>query len=462
MNTEQGGTSFDVRVWKVDVYNGAKRKTYRVRWAVAGQERRRGHRTAALADSFRSQLMTAARRGDAFDIATGLPLGMLRDEKAGVSWYEFACRYVDMKWPRAAATYRRGIAEALTSVTMEFLDTPVDKTAARACRSALLTWGFTPRRGAPEQPENVTERLRWLARHTRPVGDMLKHGEMRRLLDAISLKLDGTLAAATVVNRKRAVLHNALEYAVELGLIGSNPVRTVVWKAPKRVVQVDRRSVPNPAQARQLLQAVNETPRSGPHLLAFFGCMYYSALRPEEAVNLKKPNLDLPPDEGWGWLILEKAAPDAGKTWTDSGEQRDLRQLKHRAVGQVRRVPCPPELVRLLKAHLATYGVDKQGRLFRGERGGALATLTYSRVWDRARRRALGPEVAQTLLARRPYDLRHAAVSTWLAAGGEPVQIAEWAGHSVDVLLKVYAKCIDGQEHVTLARIGAYLRSESK
>ncbi|GAB3864286.1 hypothetical protein GCM10027610_112400 [Dactylosporangium cerinum] len=44
-----------------------------------------------------------------------------------------------------------------------------------------------------------------------------------------------------------------------------------------------------------------------------------------------------------------------------------------------------------------------------------------------------------------PCDLRHAAVSTWLNAGVPAPQVAEWAGHSVAVLLRVYAKCIVGQ-----------------
>ena len=60
-------------------------------------------------------------------------------------------------------------------------------------------------------------------------------------------------------------------------------------------------------------------------------------------------------------------------------------------------------------------------------------------------------------LARRPYDLRHAAVSTWLNAGVPPTQVAEWAGHSVAVLLQVYAKCLAGQEDTARRRIAAAL-----
>jgi len=36
------------------------------------------------------------------------------------------------------------------------------------------------------------------------------------------------------------------------------------------------------------------------------------------------------------------------------------------------------------------------------------------------------------------YDLRHACLSTWLSGGVYPAQVAEWAGHSVDVLLRIY------------------------
>ena len=63
-----------------------------------------------------------------------------------------------------------------------------------------------------------------------------------------------------------------------------------------------------------------------------------------------------------------------------------------------------------------------------------------------ARALALGPELAASGLARRPYDLRHAALSLWLNAGGEPAQIAGRAGNSVTVLLTVYTHCIHGRD----------------
>lgn len=39
------------------------------------------------------------------------------------------------------------------------------------------------------------------------------------------------------------------------------------------------------------------------------------------------------------------------------------------------------------------------------------------------------------------------------SAARDPVQVAEWAGRSVDVLSRVHAKCISGREHEAMRRI---------
>jgi len=60
-------------------------------------------------------------------------------------------------------------------------------------------------------------------------------------------------------------------------------------------------------------------------------------------------------------------------------------------------------------------------------------------------------------LARRPYDLRHACLSTWLNGGVAAPQVAGWAGHSVEMLLRVYAKCLDGHDEIARRRIAGAL-----
>ena len=103
----------------------------------------------------------------------------------------------------------------------------------------------------------------------------------------------------------------------------------------------------------------------------------------------------------------------------------------------------------------------RQGKaLFRGIRSERLAPATVRKVWDRARRAALDNREYDSPIARRPYDLRHACLSTWLNAGVSPQRVAERAGHSVDVLLRIYAKCVAGEDEVANRRIADALRDE--
>jgi integrase len=277
-------------------------------------------------------------------------------------------------------------------------------------------------------------------------------GRVRAALDACARRLDGRPAAATTARRKRAVFHLACGYAVERGLLAANPVDRVQWKAPEVAETVDRRVVANPAQMRALLAAVRAQGPLGRRLEAFFGCLYYAGMRPSEAVALRAGDCVLP-RTGWGRIDLAGSEPRAGTAWTDNGRSRQARGLKHRASSETRSVPIPPALVRLLRAHLRAYGPGPDGRVFTSARGNPLHDGTYATVWRRARAAALSPAQAASPLARRPYDLRHAAVSLWLNAGVPVTEVARRAGHGIAVLLKVYANCIDGHANTGNDRI---------
>src|SRR6266702_4205943 len=251
-------TTYDVRIWKTEVYEGKRGTTYYVRWKVAGKPWREPFKGKALADGFRSDLVAAARKGEAFDIESGRPVSMQRAAR-DMPWYEFACKFVDMKWPRVAATTRRTHAEALTRVTTALFTNDHGKPDDQLIRTALCRWAFNTNR---------------------------RDHKLRPVLDGLTMRLDGTPAAPSVVSRKRKILNTAAEYAVELKLLTANPIPALKWTAPRTTHEVDRRSVCNPVQARTLIEAVRSQRRSGPRLVAFFGCLYFAALRPEEAVSL--------------------------------------------------------------------------------------------------------------------------------------------------------------------------------
>jgi integrase len=373
-----------------------------------------------------------------------------------------------MKWKQASAKYRKDIARALTAATPVMLAEARGRPDDASIRRALVRWEFNTKQRA-DPPDDVAEVLAWVGRNSTPVSALAEAATARKMLDQATGRLDGKKAAASTARRNRTILANAMDYAVELGLLETNPIRRIKWTAPKVSSQVDRRSVINPRQARTLLEAVRSQQPSGPRLVAFFAVMYYAGLRPEEAINLGRDNVILPPgvwdeesplqrDPDWGELHIRSATPDAGSEWTDDGSPRERRQLKHCPEGDSRIVPVHPELTRLLRDHLAEFGTAPDGRLFSGVRGGELPTITYRRAWIKAREAALTAAEQGSPLARRPYDLRHACLSTWLNGGVYPTQVAEWAGHSVDVLLRIYAKCVVGQDELAKRRISEALR----
>ncbi|MDR7300397.1 tyrosine-type recombinase/integrase [Haloactinomyces albus] len=468
-------TTYDVRIWKIQTRKNKQGKvtSYRVRWEVGSQDRSDSFKNKAQAESFRSDLVSAARKGEAFAIGTGMPVSMTRQINE-MSWFDFACAYVDMKWPDQSGNSRKGIAETLTTVAPAMLSSERGKPDEKILRDALFGWAFNcSRRDTVEQPARIKAALKWLAANTKPVSALAEPACLREVLRLIATRLDGKSSAASVVSRKRAVLHNALDYAVERKLLDRNPLPELKWAPPKSVQAIDKRTVVNHQQALKLLEAVREQGPSGPRLVAFFGVMYYAAARPAEAVNLRRGDVLLPemvrdpesgewvePQDGWGELLLSESAPETGARWSSTGKRRDRRQLKHRGRGDTRPVPCPPPLVRILREHMRAYPPRPSGQLFYGLRGGELSQSTYGHAWERARKAALTPAEFASPLAKRPYDLRHAAVSTWLSAGVPPTQVAEWAGHSVTVLLQIYAKCLAGQEDAARRRIQEVLSAE--
>jgi integrase len=114
----------------------------------------------------------------------------------------------------------------------------------------------------------------------------------------------------------------------------------------------------------------------------------------------------------------------------------------------VRKVPIPPELVGLLRTHIQTYGTTPDGKLFRSENGNPIQPSTWWRVWQKVRAASLTPEQLASPLMKRPYDLRHSGITWRLNSGVPATEVAAWAGHSVEMLMRVYARCVVGLEGV--------------
>ena len=192
------------------------------------------------------------------------------------------------------------------------------------------------------------------------------------MLDGLTVRLDGKPAAPSVVSRRRKILNTAVEYAVERKLLPTNPIPALKWTPPRTTHSVDRRSVANPVQVRTLLDAVRAQKRSGPRFVAFFGCLYFAAMRPEEAVALAKHHLVLPAD-GVG-----RVQPQRRRAACRKGVDRqrpESRPAPAQAAGAWRgsHRARPPESTELLNWHLGEFGTASDGRLFTGERNAGRA-----------------------------------------------------------------------------------------
>jgi hypothetical protein len=296
----------------------------------AGQRKQRTFKTRALAESFRAELLSATRSGEAFDRGTGLPVSKLVTcDGPERSWYEHACAFVDMKWRAAAGKSRASIADALATVTPALLADVDGAPKPDMMRRALYLWAFNAaKRKAGDPPDDLVRAVQWIERNTLPVAALQDATVIRRALDALSSKQDGSAAAANTLMRKRAVFHNALEYAVEQGHLTANPLSRVKWTPPKSAEAVDPRVLVNRKQAEALLRAVGEQGEMGRRLVAFFGCMYWAAMRPAEVVELRESDLTLfDSEDEWGEIHLSRSSPAVARVWTDSGRRREPRQL---------------------------------------------------------------------------------------------------------------------------------------
>jgi len=104
-------SSFDVQIFALR--RRAGRRVFEVRWRVAGQDKSRSFITQALADSYRAELVRAARKVAEFDPATVASPEQVRAILAHVACIRpelaafFGCLYYAALRPEEAVALRR-------------------------------------------------------------------------------------------------------------------------------------------------------------------------------------------------------------------------------------------------------------------------------------------------------------------------------------------------------------------
>ena len=176
---------FDVSVYATRRRAG-RRRPFEVRWRAAGRSRSKSFTTRRLADSYRAELVRAARMGLEFDPLTGEPAAWNLPEPATVTWYQEATAYAAMKWPSLAAHSRASLAESLATVTPVLTRPDAhDRPDPRELRTALYQHAFNPAR--PAGPGSAAGQiLDWAQQASLPVGCLSEPAVLRTALEALT------------------------------------------------------------------------------------------------------------------------------------------------------------------------------------------------------------------------------------------------------------------------------------
>ena len=242
------------------------------------------------------------------------------------------------------------------------------------------------------------------------------------------------LAPATV-QKAYQTLAKALRAAVDADLLADSPCRRI----PLPRVEPEEMRFLSPDEVGDLAAAM------APRYQALVLLDAYCGLRLSELAGLRRRAIDLGRRRV---RVSENAVEVRGVVQWGAPKTRAGR----------RTIPMPARVADVLDAHLREFvPADPMALVFGGPDGGALRAGSWrSRFWNPAIR-AVGQDGV------RIHDLRHTAVSLWIAAGASPKQIATWAGHtSVSVVLDRYGHLYEGNDVDVLDRLDSFASVPSR
>lgn len=213
--------------------------------------------------------------------------------------------------------------------------------------------------------------------------------------------LDAKGLAPPTVRKAHALLSKVLQAAVDTKRIPTNPARGV----PLPSVEQKEMRFLTTDEIDRLASTVPERYR------VFVLVAAYGGLRFSELAGLRKHRVD--PLKG-RVRVVETLVESGGGVYEGEPKTKAGR----------RTVTLPRFVAQELGEHMGRFSEPgTQGRVFTAPRGGPLIASRFRRdVWF--------PAIREAGLKVRLHDLRHTAVSLWIAAGAHPREVATRAGHS--------------------------------
>lgn len=407
-------------------------KPWIVRWAVDGRSRSRSFRTSGEATRYRSLLVAAHHGGEKFDRESCEPVSWQpRSEPLQV--HVWARRWLAEQWNEWQPRTRVSAVEALARFV------PLAIVGSAQAPPGALRRHLVRTLPPDVEVDSSDPCEQWLARASLCLEDL-----DRALLADVDRRLGlgdaGQALSAWTSARHRKVARACIRRAVELDVLSADP-----WppapkgrsrrKAVRTRKAVDVRVLPDPQTMMRAIAAIPSHQPASRMYQVLVAVMYFGGLRPSEAIMLRPCALVLP-DVGWGRIEVR----EADISFDEPGEPK---------TGE-RSVPIPPVLVEMLRAWIDQKAIGSEDLLFRTRNDRRPTASNWARTWQRALRQ----------IGHRPlrvYDIRHAAATTWLAAGVPLGEVARRMGHSVETLVSTYVGALTGDEQLANERIDAAL-----
>lgn len=231
-----------------------------------------------------------------------------------------------------------------------------------------------------------------------------------------------------------ALFGKSIRAAVAAGLIARSPCHDV--SLPK-VEQEEMRFL-TPEEVARIADAMDDRRRALVLVAA------YAGLRIGELAGLRRCDVD-----------TMRGTVTVAQVVVDVAGELHVGQPKTRA-GR-RTVGLPRAVVDELSKHLAGVDHAPHAYVFTAAAGGPLRVTNF-------RRRRWYPAVeAAGLDGVRLHDLRHTAVSLWIAGGANPKQVSAWAGHtSVSFTLDRYGHLFPNHDEDLHDRLDAMYQAAER
>lgn len=224
----------------------------------------------------------------------------------------------------------------------------------------------------------------------------------------------GSRVSARTVRYTHAVLSSSLKQAVKWRMMPDNPALFV--DLPKQ--QRNEMRAISGTQVKQFLEAAAQSKH-----FALFATLLETGLRPSECLGLKRSDVDMTR----GIVTVQRTL-----IWKRDGSAYYFGEPKTKR--SRRSIPLSPQLIKLLKSHLARQGA---GRLKAGAAYTDLALVFAGDSGQPLREHNLIVRHFKPILDRaklpkeiRLYDLRHSCATILLEQGEHPKVVAERLGHS--------------------------------